>query len=302
MGFAEKDNERTAIRPVSPCARFPTGPLPVEYEPLNAETLRRGDYFGPLHFKVTTTSHARHMAYLDASPSQEALTPFEMWPCARTISQWKFGRVNEVISLEAKRRVFEHRNAGDELWAETLAERVSLLRGICIAKFLSRTWSSDGQLLMESEDTLLLANGSNRTSLRETVRRTTSAEFSNLLCDLGEMLDTWTLQMRFSWPEDLWRNNVHTSSYANELGFSRPLVEGPAVADRIWHLCGRADAGASSPKLIEWRYHGPLYEGVRANLFQVGAGEDVSEMLVLERSTEQPHRARVLMSIGISTL
>lgn len=281
---------------------YPTGPLPVEYLPLNAQTLHSGDHFGPLAFRIGFSSHSKHLGYLGVADSGgELLTPFELWPFARVVSQWRFGRINEVISVEAKRLVHRDASWEDEFLGETVAERVVTQRGICFARFISRTHTTDKRLVMESEDTILLANSCDAASLHEAVKKTARSDVGMHFSGSTEPLDSWTLEMRFAWPENLWQNNVHTRSYATSLGFEHPLVEGPAVADRVWrHVRNRIDPHPTLPMLIHWRYRGPLYEGTKVDLFETIATASHFEFAVCERAANHHESRRVLMEIEIS--
>jgi hypothetical protein len=154
---------------------------------------------------------------------------------------------------------------------------------------------------MESEDTILLANGCDLKSLREAVKKTACSNLAETFDRATKPLDSWTLQMRFAWPEEVWRNNVHTRSYATALGFEHPLVEGPAVADRVWrHIRNRFCPHSTTPTLIHWRYRGPLYEGAQVVLVETVATADRLEFVVCERSTNQSGEGRILLQIEIS--
>ncbi|MCI0560215.1 MAG: hypothetical protein MN733_17140, partial [Nitrososphaera sp.] len=125
--------------------KFGPGELPVEYTPLNEQTLKARDRFGPVSYLVSAASHEHHAEFInrcsDANSSVDScqLYPFEFWPLPRVMSQWRFGRLNEVISVRARRTVVFRPKVNHKLIGETVVRSVAKQGGLCFGFFESTT-------------------------------------------------------------------------------------------------------------------------------------------------------------------
>jgi len=179
---------------------------------------------------------------------------------------------------------------------------VELRRGICFARFLSQTKNSKEVALLEAEDTVMLANGCSDDVLKTAVANSLTNPSTVNVENENEMLARWTLRMRFSWLEEKWRNNIHTNSYARSLGYTGPLVEGPAVVDRVLWI-HEALNGPLRHFRVEWKYCGPLYDQLPVTVFPEGEGaEGTFRYSLCSLQESLPGIGHVLMKIVVAIL
>lgn len=293
------------VQPVLP--KYDRGELPVDYLPLSGHTLRSNEVFGALPFTVTPTSHRHHLDHMNLCArrplhgSDEDLYPFEFWSMVRVMSRWKFGRLNELISIGAERLVLSRPNVGEELIGSASVQSIKTQGGVCFGFFQSTTTSESGELYMKARDVLLLINGSDANALRRAVSLASENKIMTTINSSGSVLAQWTLEMRFPWPDELWRNNVHTQNYAVSLGYKGALVEGPPIADVVWHVDKpyRTHRGSCN---LSWKYLAPLCLGTRVVLIRKVLDANVRRYYICEEPREYPANCRVLLDMEVRGL
>lgn len=286
--------------------KYATGDLPSDYLPLNEQNINPNEKFGPLPFSISFSSHRHHSEYISqCNPNlleSPYLYPFEFWPLPRVMSQWKFGRLNEVISIRADRVITACPLAGQRLTGETTATAISKRNGLCFGFFKSITHTESGDACMLAEDVLLLANGCDLSSLHAAVAQISNTRKEALIESPAAILGSWVLKMRYRWPEDLWLNNIHTDVYAKSLGYEGGLIEGPAVADVVSSY-DRAQRRNPIAFQMSWKYAGPLYEDTPVVLVQKSSNaEKTRRYSVCEAPRQFPSVCRVLVSVEANDL
>lgn len=282
--------------------RFGRGQLPVEYVPLNSNSLKVGEIFGPLPFQISMDSHQHHGEYIwsggGSSAASVNLYPFEFWPLPRVLSQFRFGRLNEVISVRATREIRFRPEPSEMLFGQTRVKAIENHHGLCFGFFESRTVSESGECLFAT-DTLLLANDCVQSKLKQAVEKTKEARVFGKVDAEAAILTAWTLQMRFPWPTAKWHNNIHTEDYARSLGYERALVEGPGIVDVVcsFHESRRGPLNAFR---VAWKYIGPLYEGLHVALLDRPSNKPGRwNYLVCEFPTSIPGQCRAILSLEL---
>lgn len=243
--------------------------LPAAYLPMAKGTLAQGESFGPVEFVVRLSSHQKQLDYIgEAAPEardvlRESLTPFETWSWARVLSSARFGRLNEVVSVEGSRLVAATARPDEPLFGSVHVTNLVVRKHFTVATFASETRNTGGHIVARGIDKMLLAHDSEPRHLRTVLAAvtTTPTPWSGPWpLDASQ----FKVSMRFKWPEPGWRNNIHTASYAALLGYPGPLVEGPCVADILYAvLCSR---GAQRTGWVAWKYKYPLVEGLEAGI------------------------------------
>jgi hypothetical protein len=287
----------------SPWPRFGPGELPAEYLPLNSDSLAASEQFGPLTFQISGRSHQHHVQYIahgrESGVPSECLYPFEFWPLPRVLSQWRFGRLNEVISVRATREVKFRPKPGETLRGCTRVKSVENQRGLSFGFFESKTENPEGEVCMRATDTLLLANGCVEPKLREAVSKAKAPSVFAMAHGQTSILDSWTLRMRFAWPTEKWRNNIHTDEYAQSLGYERALVEGPGIVDVVCSF-HESHRGPLSAFRLTWKYVGPLYEGLRVALLERPSDKPCHwNYLVCEFPNQVPGQCRTILCLEL---
>lgn len=289
--------------------RFGRGRLPIEYEPLTDRNIKRGDEYGPLQFDISARSHRHHLEFLErchvptSGLSESLLFPFECWPLPRVLSQCRFGRLNEVISVRATRELLSRPAAAESLLGHVRVHSLKRHSGLCLATFSSTTMRHDHIACMRSTDMVILAHSSDPTSLVESVRSACDSRMT-VSADAVSVLAEWTLTMRFTWDNAQWLHNIHTDEYARRLGYERALVEGPSIADIVfaWHLMQLPVTQHPSRYFLRWKYTGPLYVNTRVALaMRADAGIESMTYLLLDVSHGTVgHNLNVLAELEIS--
>lgn len=275
---------------------------PRDYTPLAPETLEVGTVYGPMTFVVSERSHASHRAFLSAAglnaPSDPHLSPHELWPLARVLPAAGFGPLNEVISVRGSRELGSRTTAGQQLKATVAVERVILRGGLCFATLQSRTEDTvdPGLTFLVASDTIVLAHACDAAALLAAIAALANGR--RLIVESPTaVIHEWTLAMRYPWPEAQWKNNIHTPTYAGALGYSRPLVEGPGVADAIFAL---HESTVGRPAVsIEWRYNRPLGVGLRVSLMKMRASSTLAEYAIFETPAGYPAEVELLMTAKV---
>jgi hypothetical protein len=270
--------------------------------PLSQKTLTTGEQFGPISFSISPSSHEHHLAYLKAcgidAIEQGQLLPSEYWPLARVLSQWRFGRLNEVIALRAGRTVFVRPLTGETVLATSRVRSVFKRQGLCFGVFDSVVKAECGSLCMLAEDVLLLANGCDPVALRRAIVRTDRTGGMVDADGTLAVIASWRLQLRYPWPDDKWKNNVHTDTYATSLGYRCALVEGPGVMDIVY--CHDQERSPANRVRLSWRHVRPLYHGSPIVLLTGNAVSGASRRYYLcEASDELSWRPRLLLSAEV---
>lgn len=189
-----------------------------------------------------------------------------------------------------------------KLFGRTVVELVAKRKGLCFGFFKSSTSTEDGEVCMNAEDVLLLANGCDPEKLRMVV---TQAIASNVLVSVdssSSVLGSWTLSMRYAWPDDKWRNNIHTDVYARVLGYEGGLVEGPGISDIVCAI-DQTTGGASRMFRLSWKYLAPLYARTQVVLVARGRSESrIRRYSVCEAPETFPSECRALLDVELETL
>jgi len=282
-----------------------TGPatLPVEYLPLNRETVSPGQVFGPVHFSISHPSHEHHSIFIDRSvPSLAAglgskLLPGETWCLPRVLSQY-YGRQNETLLVRGSRTLKKNPSPGQELVGNAVVEEVLATDDLCVATFYSRTSTRDGVVCLEARDVILLINGCNFVQLKHRISSwSSSAQRMSSPARLPEL--TWSLRMRYEWPERLWRHNVHTASFSHLLGYQAPLVEAPAIADLVL-LEDLRTSKRDLPFSFSWRCLGPLCEGSTVSLYSKNRDRGERAYTMCLRSPDCVAELPIVLAMEIS--
>jgi len=301
---------KTNVETLATCRpepRYGAGELPVEYTPLNPRTLRAAEQFGPLVFQISRSSHNHHLEFIsrcigrEPARNSDRLYAFEFWPLPRVMSQWRFGRLNEVISVRAERHVHFWPAAEEPLWGETTVRSVTVKNGLCFGFFDSVTKTTGGGICMTAEDVLLLANGCDSDALREAVSQVSKSGTFISAPDRASLLGSWPLQMRYAWPVTKWKNNIHTDVYAQMLGYQRGLVEGPGVADVV-HAVDSARFGTGLQFRLSWKYLAPLYESTAVAVVSApSSNADLRRYSVCEFPARLTATCRVLLQVELES-
>lgn len=291
--------------------KYGRGELPIEYTPLTEHSLKSGDRFGPLAFQISDSSHKHHLEFIAkcvgegaAVVGSDSLYPFEFWPLPRVLSQWRFGRLNEVISVRAQRTVMVCPKADQRLLGQTSVRSVTMQNGLCFGFFQSITKLPNGDPCMTAEDVLLLVNGCDPDKLREIVAQAVAnmsliSVTDQELTDQKSFLKSWSLRMRYTWPQTKWKNNIHTDVYARALGYERALVEGPGVADVVYAY-DAARFGLPQKFRLSWKYLAPLYETTKVLLArQRSSNEKSRRYSVCEFPSRIPPNYRALLDVAL---
>ncbi len=267
-------------------------PHGFDYIPLSPFTCAAGERHGPISFTVDQRSHTRHLGYLARLCSQPALTrrleslqhtllPFELWSMSRALSP-KYKRLNEVLLLSAERRLTRLAGVNEILTGDAEIVSIRTVHGLCVASIRSRTRDEHGQPLLESLDTVLLLNASDRRAVRQAIQRSEHATCH--VTGAATSVAAGVLDMRFEWPEATWKNNIHTDAYARALGFRGALIEGPALIDLLLVVePPRNEWSAEVPcdLLLRWKHTAPVYRGLRFECFKEAAGPSGDKLYLL---------------------
>jgi hypothetical protein len=287
--------------------RFGPGSLPIDYIPLNSKTLFAGERLGPLAFKVSANSCLHNDAFLEKcgvykkTKTTGILTPFQMWPLTRVLSRWRYGRINEVISVRAVREILRSAYADEDLTGVVTVKEVIVREGLCFGFFESVTCDSAGNVCMKSQDSILLANGCKPDALRNAVRNIVE-KCNNIDVHEKPFVHAWELQMRFEWLPEQWRNNIHTEVYAHSIGYEHALVEGPATVDVVTALDENVN-GPSGSYRVKWKYDGPLDVGRNVELYTSPRFENgARDYFVCCESNRDANYSKSLLHVTIGDL
>ncbi len=297
--------ELLGVQPVLP--KFGPGQLPEDYLPINDRTLKAKDDFGPLPFRVSSSSNQHHSNYINqcvldsVDGDREYLYPFEFWSTVRVMSRWKFGRLNDLISLQADRLVSRTPKVGEELVGKASVQSVRKRGGLSFGFFQSTTRTERGELCIRANDVLLLISGCDAVALKKAVAQACEEKIAARIDSRASILAEWSLRMRFQWPEGLWHNNVHTHNYAVSLGYERALVEGPPIVDVVWHVDQRYRS-ITRPCHLSWKYLGPLHVGTPVVLVRSVLTSSLRRYQICEAAIEYPSNCRVLLDMEVKDL
>jgi hypothetical protein len=166
--------------------------------------------------------------------------------------------------------------------------------GISFADFESSLTDASGNSCMDCSDRVLLLNSCDQDAVQRLIRTSTShIDVSNL-----DILHSWTLQPRWEWHTDEWKNNIHTETYARSLGFETSLVEGPGIVDILLSLLQeRKSVGKFA---LEWRHSGAAYESANV-LAAIQSASNGQVRVVLGEPQGTLERARVILELSFST-
>lgn len=245
--------------------KFDAGPLPVKYSPLSRSTIFPGMVFGPIEFQISPSSlkkqieywRRQHLSFVDAMEHSYQMFPFLLWCLPRVLSRW-YGRLNEVIAVCSEWTINADVDPSGTLVGSVGVVKTSERSGLEFATFKSRTYVPDGTVVLEAEDTWLLANKSDLRILKKLASAEKKLPLNKLLCEQA-IVARWRLTMRYIWDSRQWTNNIHVEEYAQHLGYAGALIEGPLVADLLYLFC--VASFGEKPRSIRWRFTGPLYSG-----------------------------------------
>jgi len=201
--------------------------------------------------------------------------------------------------VRAERFVQFRPAAEEQLFGETIVRSVRVKHGLCFGFFESVTKTARGDVCMTAEDVLLLANGCDPDALREAISQASKSRVSVSVADRSSLLGSWSLCMRYAWPDSKWKNNIHTDVYAQSLGYKRGLVEGPGVADVVYMLNG-VRIGVPQKFKLSWKYLAPLYDGTAVALVSAQQSDTgVRRFSICEIPVQYPATCRVLLEIEL---
>jgi hypothetical protein len=259
----------------------------LDYIPLNSQSLKRGTSFGPREFTIKPTSHHRHLEYLKRENkgctfdfTTDFLFPFEMFSLPRVLSG-RYKKLNEVLSVQCERTIHRLPNPEEVLRGDVCVNNVFEKYGLCFGYFTSRTVDVNNEVLMISLDKVLLINGSDISSVRESIAKASADQTS--VPEGAEFVGDFTFQFRHSWDESLWLNNIHTDIYAQHVGFDRGLIEAPAYVDVFLSNASTGSLLKEGIK-ISWRYQKPLYRDTQVSAYLGRNGSD-AQLLIYEKSS-----------------
>lgn len=242
-----------------------------DYVPLTLEALSASPIEAEHEFRISSESHARHIAYLEKlqairGHAGHACTPFEMWGLPRTLSAAGFLRLNEVVALSGRWLISADCIPLNALICSKVAFESGTVRsGLAIGRFRGCTAAHpDGPCLLRFEDRILLLRSSNHQALRNAFERANGRDETARLarCSWVTLAGPWPLGFRFPWRDEDWKNNIHTESFARSLGLEGPLVEAQVLLDLLYFL-GREylAEGSWEATLLTYRCHAPLLAG-----------------------------------------
>jgi len=256
------------------------------YIPLNHETIKTGQYFVPIDYSIQKSSHIHHIEYIQrdinsfADIKDEYLFPFEIYSLPRTLSiSGGFKKLNEIISISGERIVFQSYKPNCLMSGYVYVDKILLKSGLLYGLFSSKTVNDNGENLLKSKDILILVNGSDKETLKnliqETIVNKTYLKPSVDYVYIGSI----TLSFRHNWNELFWKNNIHTDTYAQSLGYEKGLIEAPCLVDIVLsnkYICPLINR----PFKVSWTYFGPLYHGTLVK-FLMNIQDEIITVLII---------------------
>ena len=107
-----------------------------------------------------------------------------------------------------------------------------------------------------------------------------------------KLVNSLILFFRHEWNDKIWKNNIHTESYAKYLGYDKGLIEAPCFVDI---LLSNIEVGKLMKNKIsfKWEYYAPLYHGISVNVF-LEEDEKIHTLYVCHKSDNT-----ILMTLNI---
>jgi hypothetical protein len=233
--------------------------LPVEYTPLSHSNLETGIEFGGVEFCVSKDSHDKTLRMLNDSDLEgktkintPCLLPSEMWGLARVLSQ-TFGRLNEIAASHSSWEVRGTVLPEAPLTATTRIAKKYSRNSRPFVEIEHETRDCDGRTVLRGVDELLLLHDVTHAFYAEPER-----EKAQTVLPANRRRRTY---FRHQWDEEIWRNNIHTDSYARRFGYERGLPEFFIYMDWVFaELLKKEGQKAYEGTTIQLRRVLPLYE------------------------------------------
>jgi hypothetical protein len=245
-----------------------------DYIPLNPSTIKTGQYFGIYKYSITEKSHEHHKEYLKKGNGdnlfnfkKEFLFPFEIFPFPRVLSMLGgYKKVNEIISIYGERKIYRLPQLDEILCGEVFIDKIFVRNGIVFGYYTSVTKTSKGETLMISIDKSILFNETDKVKFRSMINKDKENILKPPINENVKLVNTTELFFRHTWDDSIWKNNIHTDSYARSLGFEKGLIEAPCFVDIL--LTNRHTAELLENKLsVKWNYTRPLYHGIKVKIY-----------------------------------
>ncbi len=232
-------------------------PKPIEYDPLTRAALEAQPELGPVHFQVSSGSHAKTNLLLNQHTSAEpvryeTLLPSELWGCARVLSQY-FGRLNEIAVSKTTWELSGKAYPEEELTASSRLLRTEKRKGLSFALVETTTSTVSGTPLLKQLDELLLYHQA------QEGWRYQEREVPDL--EPFETSIPRTVYFRHSWNPEIWKNNIHTDEYARKWGYHQALPEFIMYLDWIFDAVYRQEQEKAFASQLDLPLILPVYEG-----------------------------------------
>lgn len=266
-------------------------PLPVEYTPLSASYLKVGQVFQSGSYVIQQASHDKTVAALCGSVAgsqspwrklRDGLLSSELWGWARALSP-TFGRLNEVLLSKATWEI-----CGGEFPERTLCATTKVMsfeerHGLVFCTMQTETFATSGRVLLRAVDEVLLAHDCQKPFFKEPPSRFAEP----FLLASTRYNDVHTVYFRWPWDESVWKNNIHTDSYARECGFERGLPEFVTYMDWIEYAVDESNWFSPASITVQLVKVLPLYHGEKVRVVTCRDGRNLHVLFLNENGAER---------------
>jgi hypothetical protein len=232
--------------------------LPVEYIPMNLETVSKEIEFKPVYFRVSSQTDAKTKSLLENSSLEGSekinfsyVMPSDLWGQARVLSNY-YERINEALIMKSKWEIFGGAFPNELLCSESVIKGLKTIQNLPFVYLESITKNEKGDILIKSLEQMLLLNEVNHRFYEEKLEAS-FVKNPDYSCDRE-------VYFRHIWNENKWKNNIHTKYFAQKFGFREEIPEFSVYMDWIF-LSLENPFEAYNGTEINLRKILPLYKG-----------------------------------------
>ncbi len=237
--------------------KYERGELPVEFTPLRYEELIVGEEMGPIIYYIKPSTHQKHCELFGHHhpwfEKEQVLFPWELWSTIRTISRWKYGRINAAVEAEYHYWFLKPARVGQPLSGSVIILDKYIKRGKKYYSLQGFTRDETGDLVFtgRQEDVFLGDREGSipySTITKEREKETgwwndtQQGQVQSAAKDLPEgfilpCVLRPPIPFRVSgweaggWSKDRWKTNIHEDEFAQSKGYRGGLVEAPIVGE-----------------------------------------------------------------------
>lgn len=238
-------------------AKYGRGEPPVDFTPVVYEHVVVGEEMGPIIFDIKESTHQKHCdLFHHHDPwfqQAKVLFPWELWPTIRTITRWKYGRINLGIEAEYHYWFLKPVKVEQPLTGSAIIMDKYIKRDKAYVSFRGQTRDETGDLVFESqEEIIVLATHKDKVPYSTISRKRANekgwwnevkaGKIKRATKDVPEGLILPVdvrppIPFRISgwdtggWHKDKWKTNIHEDEFAHSKGYDGGLVEAPIVGE-----------------------------------------------------------------------